>query len=337
MEGRTGIQNADELVTRGTLPGSPRTRVLEAAVQVLAERGFKGTTVGLVTARARVSPRTFHELFDGLADCIGVILEQALRHVLGIVTTAFTRERSWQDGMRTALLGILDFLDAESALARVTMVEALAAGPAVLARRERVAGVFRGAVVERIEGEVPHAWPLAAEAMFASVMGVVHAQIVAGEQQPLVGLLAPLMATLIAPFSDEREIAQEVSRSQRRTRVAARTARPRWRSGPTCGLGRRPDPTPAGEPAFVPRARMPTLRSRAPRLQQPGGRERGRHPAHLTGLQLAHPSLRGGPAGQAVGRTGQAQLLAPHRARAAGSARAGSAANTQSQHAGRHR
>ena len=188
-------------------------------MEVLAQRGFKGTNVGLVTTRARVSPRTFHELFDGLGDCVGVILEQALRHVLKIVTMAFARERSWQDGIRSALLAILDFLDAEPALARVTMVEALAAGPAVLARRERVAGVFRAAVVERIEGEVPHAWPLAAEAMFASVMGLVHAHLVARKPEPLVGLLPALMATLIAPFNDKQEIAHEVSRSQRRARA----------------------------------------------------------------------------------------------------------------------
>jgi len=233
---------------RGAALGMRRARILRAVVEVVAERGFAGASVGLVIARAGVSRRTFRELFDGLEDCLGAVLEQALRHVLGAVAAAFASEPSWQDGMRAALLATLDFLDAEPALARVTMVEALAAGPAVLAHRERVAAVFRAAVVERIEGDVPHAWPLAAEAMFASVMGVVHTHLAARAQEPLVGLLAPLMATLIAPFGDAREIAEEVARSQRLARALlaqrARGAAP----SPHAGWAGIPIPPPLANP-----------------------------------------------------------------------------------------
>ncbi len=195
-----------------------RARILRAAVDVIAQNGFGAATVAGVIVRAGVSRRSFHAEFDDLDDCVGTVLDETLAHTLTLVSGAFDEHECWRDGLRGALVAVLMFLEDEPALARVAMVESLAGGPVVLAHRERVVGSFRSTVVARIEGEVPHRWPLAAEAMFAAVMGVVHAHLTGPGRVGLLGLLAPLMATLIAPFSDPSEVEGEVGRCERLVR-----------------------------------------------------------------------------------------------------------------------
>jgi AcrR family transcriptional regulator len=224
MEGHT--RPADELGVRSTprpstaaerrLSGAPRARILHATVLVLAERGFRDATVGLVLEAAGVSWHTFADMFDGLEDCVAAVLDQALRYATGLVADAFASvdvRGSWRDGLRAALAQTLAFMDAQPELARVTMVEALAGGPRVLARREEAREAFRALVVERIEHEVPHVWPLASEAMLASVMGMVHAHLVTRNPALLTALLAPLMATLTAPYSTPEELERELTHS----------------------------------------------------------------------------------------------------------------------------
>ncbi len=53
-------------------------RIMRALVEVLAERGFAGATIGLVVKRARLSTRTFYQRFDGLEECLIAIMDTAL-------------------------------------------------------------------------------------------------------------------------------------------------------------------------------------------------------------------------------------------------------------------
>jgi AcrR family transcriptional regulator len=147
-----------------------RARTLDAVVNVVAERGVAGASVGQVIARAKVSRRTFYECFAGVEDALVALMDRTLEQVSVLASRAFEREGSWRDGMRAALAAVLAFFDSKPELARVCLVETLGGGPVVLAQRERVVGAFRALVVERIESEVSPASPLAAEGVLASVM-----------------------------------------------------------------------------------------------------------------------------------------------------------------------
>jgi AcrR family transcriptional regulator len=94
---------------------SQRERILEAMVQIAAERGFAGVSVKLLTARAGVSSRTFYEEFDGLQDCFVAVLELALERAGGLIVQAFVREEHWRDGVLGALASLLVFFDSEPA------------------------------------------------------------------------------------------------------------------------------------------------------------------------------------------------------------------------------
>jgi AcrR family transcriptional regulator len=194
---------------------SRRERILQAAVQVVAERGYAGASVGLVIARARVSRRTFDGCFAGLEECLMAILDRALEDAAPLVVEAFddlAPTYPWQEGMRGALGAILDFFDAEPALARVCLVELGVATPIVRDHRERALAAFARLVLARIESEVSHPSPLAAEGAYASVVGIVSARLTGNDRRPLIELLGPLMGIIVAPFMDEAQVAREVQR-----------------------------------------------------------------------------------------------------------------------------
>jgi len=210
---------SEDAVARATLAHSSerdgvsrRERILEATVEVVAEQGTLGTSVGLVAARARVSRRTFDACFAGLDECLVAVLDGALERAAPLVVGAFARDGPWWEGIRGALGAMLDFFDAEPALARVCMVELGAATPVVREHRERILAAFAALVLARIELEVSHPSPLAAEGTYASVVGIVNARLTGSDRQPLVELLGPLMGLIVAPFMDEAQVALEVER-----------------------------------------------------------------------------------------------------------------------------
>lgn len=194
-----------------------RDFILDAAVEVIATRGVAGASVGLVCERARVSSRTFYECFAGLDECLIAVLDGALARAAPLVVRAFDRltpTHPWQEGMRDALAAMLEFFDSEPALARVCLLELGTAAPVVREHRERILAAFAALVLERIEPEVSHPSPLAAEGTYAAVVGIVQARLTGAERAPLMALLGPLMGIVLAPFLDEAQVAQEVRRAE---------------------------------------------------------------------------------------------------------------------------
>jgi AcrR family transcriptional regulator len=195
----------------GGWPERQRAQILDATIELVGERGLAATSVSLVVSRASVSSRTFYRLFDGLNDCLLTVMRSTLEHVIGVASKAFDAEDTWRGGLRLALASVLGFFDAEPELARICLVESLAGSPGLLEGRQRFVESFRGAVIQRVGGQVSHASPLAAESALASVLGVVHARLIEHDPRPLVELVGPLMGTLIAPFVPEEAVAREIA------------------------------------------------------------------------------------------------------------------------------
>src|SRR5580693_2986164 len=58
-----------------------RARLLGAAVVTFDELGYARATVAHITARARVSRRTFYDLFSGREDCLLEVMDDAVERV----------------------------------------------------------------------------------------------------------------------------------------------------------------------------------------------------------------------------------------------------------------
>jgi AcrR family transcriptional regulator len=196
--------------SNGYVAQDQRVRIMRALTEILAERGFARATVGLVVSRARVSTRTFYQLFAGLEECLIAIMDSVLEQSLALASRELLDAACWQDGVRSILAAILTFFDREPKLARVCIVETLAGGPTVLTHRERLIEAFRLLVIERVEREVPQISPLAAEGVTSLVLGIMHAHIVADKPGPFTELLGPLLGLTMAPYLGARDVRREI-------------------------------------------------------------------------------------------------------------------------------
>ena len=194
---------------------SQRARLLDAAFAVVAEQGYRRMTVRRVSDRAGVSNKTFYDLFSDREDCFLAAFELALDRLTGRVASAWGGEREWTARVRAALGTLLQTLDEEPALRTLVFVEALGAGPRVLARRaevlERVAaGIDEGREGAKAGRELP---PLTAEGIVGAAFGVIYARLIQqDESEPLAGLLNALMATIVLPYRGHAAAARELAR-----------------------------------------------------------------------------------------------------------------------------
>ena len=202
-----------------------RSRLLAAAVGSLEEVGYERTTVGSITDRARVSRRTFYELFANREECLAAVLEDVLAAIGGELAAAGLEGPGWRERVRAGLWVILSFFDREPALARVCVVHSLRGGADVLERREQILARLVAAVDEgRLEGaRGAECTPLTAEGLVGAAVAIVYARLSRGEREPLTGLLGELMGMIVLPYQG----AQAARREQARPLPAALQGAPR--------------------------------------------------------------------------------------------------------------
>jgi AcrR family transcriptional regulator len=123
---------------RKAVVASQRGRILAAMVEVAAERGYANVRVSDVIAAAGVSRKTFYELFDDRESCFLAAFAFRLRQLLRMTTAGFESnpDAPWAERVRVGLIAFLAGMAEQPAAARFCIVEALAAGPAAVARRD---------------------------------------------------------------------------------------------------------------------------------------------------------------------------------------------------------
>ena len=191
-----------------------RGRVLDATFAVVAEQGYDRFTVRKVCGRAGVSSKTFYDLFSDREDCFLAAFDVAVGELGDIALPAYKPERDWVAGIRAGLAAVLGFLDREPELCGLVFVQALGAGPRVLARRAGVLGQLERVVDEGRGGMKAgqRLSALTAEGVVGGVFGVIYARFQERRAEPLIGLLGELMAIVVLPYRGHGAAARELSR-----------------------------------------------------------------------------------------------------------------------------
>lgn len=179
-----------------------RSRLLAGAVATIDELGYPQATVGQITGRARLSRRTFYQMFANRDECFAAVLEELVATVVGELAAASIEGLPWRERVRTGVWRILAFFDREPALARVCVVQALRAGPLVLGRREAVLAQLAVVIDEgRTDGgRGDGLTPVTAEGVVGAAFAIVYARLARGDSKPLTGLLGELMAMIVLPY-----------------------------------------------------------------------------------------------------------------------------------------
>jgi AcrR family transcriptional regulator len=212
-----------------------RERVLHALLELAAERRYQGATITDLIARAGVSRDTFLRLFGDLQTCFLELLGRVTARSAAVVSEAFEREASWPEGVLAGLAALLALLDSEPLLARVCLLEGLAAGAPGVERRGRELAVLQplleAGTAHAPAGRQPSA--LTAEATIGSIESLLRTRLVSGHAPPFIGLLGSLGEIALAPYLDAPSLAQVLGRVEAigRDAAARRLAEPSpWRT-----------------------------------------------------------------------------------------------------------
>jgi AcrR family transcriptional regulator len=206
---------------REAVTESQRTRIHQAMIEVVSERGYPDTRVVDVIGVAGVSRKTFYELFDSKEDCFLAAYDVLLGNLLGEATEAFEvgQGAPWVEKVRAGLEVLLTHLAEHPEEARFAIVEVLAAGPKAIARRDAALRQFTG-FLEAGRSETSVELPgITSVAIAGGINEIVYSEILHGAVSRLPSRLPDLIFWIALPFlgpeeaAAERERAREMQRS----------------------------------------------------------------------------------------------------------------------------
>ena len=116
-------------------------RLLAAAREVFAERGFAGASIDDIVSRARVSRTTFYRFFAGKEECMLAVFDDAMSRLMQAFAAAAAAERP-EDRVRLGVSTIVEGLASDPATARVVLVEAVGASPEIEDARRKAGASF---------------------------------------------------------------------------------------------------------------------------------------------------------------------------------------------------
>lgn len=184
--------------------GDPAERLMAAATETIAERGYPAATVGDFARRAGASPSTFYEHFEDKADVFAAVLDAGQAQMLAVAGPASRRANGWPAAVRAAFEATTDFLAAHPSFARLGIVEVFAGTALALERRDRTIESFQGFMAPGYERS-PEVPPLAAEAIGGAAYELLYRQVRSGGTRSLQEA-APLMTYIaLAPFLGAEE------------------------------------------------------------------------------------------------------------------------------------
>jgi AcrR family transcriptional regulator len=189
-------------LSRTFVAENQRERILAAVADVISAASYGEMTVEDVIVTAGVSRRTFYEHFKNKDDAFLAAYDEAAARLVVLVVAAVEAEPDFAGRARAGLGTFLEFLAAEPALARMCIVEALAAGPEAIVRRNAVMQAFAELIEHNARELLDDTAPpsLTAETVVGGIYEVVYTRVLRGEIRDLPDLLPDLTYSSLLPY-----------------------------------------------------------------------------------------------------------------------------------------
>jgi AcrR family transcriptional regulator len=189
-----------------------RERLIAGLAEAVAENGYGGTTIAHITRHAAVSRRTFYEHFSSKDECFVAAYDTVMAELRERVAEAFEQEDEWPLAVRAGIAAMLEFLTAEPNLARLSMVEALVAGPVVVERYDAaiqsLVPYFRSGREDGGNGATARPSSVTEEALVGGMVSLISRRIFADRTEELESLLPDLVEFTLTPYLGSVEAAK---------------------------------------------------------------------------------------------------------------------------------
>ena len=117
---------------------SQRQRLLEAIVELVAEKGYPDVTIGEIVSRAGTAKRTFYDHFADKLQCFLAALDGITDTLVAASARFFAVSGTVRERCEYSMRGYLELLASMPNTAKVFYLEAVAAGPESVTRRHAV-------------------------------------------------------------------------------------------------------------------------------------------------------------------------------------------------------
>lgn len=117
------------MIRRMTLDTPTRDRLVQAAMDVFAERGYHGATVDDIVAASETSKGAFYHYFSSKQAVFLSLLDRLVEMVEAGVEQAIEQEEGALARVEAALRVVLEVASTRRDLARILLIEAAALGP----------------------------------------------------------------------------------------------------------------------------------------------------------------------------------------------------------------
>jgi AcrR family transcriptional regulator len=189
-----------------------RERLIAGLAEAVAENGYASTTIAHITRHAAVSRRTFYEHFSSKDECFVSAYETVMEQLRERIDSAYQEQEEWPQAVRAGIGAMLGFFAAEPNLARLSMVEALVAGPVVVERYDAAIRSLVPYLEAGREGRPPEVLerlsPSTEEALVGGMVSLISRRIIAGQTAELESLLPDLVEFALTPYLGTAEAAK---------------------------------------------------------------------------------------------------------------------------------
>ena len=198
-------------MSRSFVAENQRERILAAVADVVSAASYGELTVEGIIVTAGISRRTFYEHFKNKDDAFLAAYDEAAGQLLTAVRAAYESREGFAERTGTGIGTFLALPAADPAFARMCIVEALAAGPEAIRRRNDTMRAFADLIdrnaQELLAGQV--APGLTAETIVGGIYEVVYTRVLRGVIRDLPALLPDLTYSALRPYLGPEAAAAE--------------------------------------------------------------------------------------------------------------------------------
>jgi AcrR family transcriptional regulator len=192
-----------------------RERLLAAMLRAAAELGYREANVQDVIERAGVSRPTFYEHFSNKEDCFLAAFDVTAGRLRDRVGSAAEKGGdNWRDRLRFGLETLLNFTATEPDAARTLIVEARAASPEAVMRRDELLDHFAGCIDQQVRECMPQApaySPITAAGIVGGVEALLYSRLNKGQVSDLDSMLPSMMYFLVLPYAGHEAASEELA------------------------------------------------------------------------------------------------------------------------------
>jgi AcrR family transcriptional regulator len=191
-----------------------RERLLAAMLRATAQLGYRELSVQDVLDRAGVSRPTFYEHFENKEDCFLAAFDTTAARLRERLEAAGEEGEAWRERLRPALEELLRFVSEEPDAAMTLVVDARAACPPALLRRDGLLDHFASCLDTQVRaeapvGEAPSA--IAAAGIVGGIEALLYSRLNRGETDGIESLLPSLMYFAVLPYKGHKAASEELA------------------------------------------------------------------------------------------------------------------------------